>query len=167
MVNNMKKVLIILGIIIIMLCFSTPKVEPVVLMEQPIFNVDEYNLFDLDLTLEDISTLDLKEIINNDMDVISISLRVNPLYKDVVGELKYKYQNVSLNKNISNINKYYVDSIRDKGFMENFDYISVTGIKIDGIEVFCKGSDIVELIYKYKNIRYKDYLNNSYNYLKF
>lgn len=170
MVNNMKKVFIIIGVLVSMYyiySFTHDKIEVVSLREQPVFKIDEYNLFTLDLSEEDITTLDLKDIITKDMDIESISLRVNPLYKDIVGIIKYKYQNISLKRNISNMTNYYIDSIRNKGIMENFDYISITGIKIDEIEVYTKGEDIINLIYKYRNIRYKDYLNNSYNYLQF
>ena len=165
----MKKIIIIIAVIMSMnLIYNyTHRSKPVVLKEQPMFKIDEYNVFYLDLSEEEITTLNLNKIVNKNMDLINIVLDVNKLYRDKIGYINYKYQNISFKRNMNKLTDEYVTLIKDKGFIDNFDYISVTGIKIVGIELYTSGQEIVDLLYKYPNIRYKDYLNNNYKYLKF
>ena len=167
----MKKIIIICSVFFIVFIIYNitykEEVIPVSLKEEVVFNIDEYNVFYLDLSEEDITTLNLKDIIFKDMDIISLNLYVNPIYKDKIGDIKYKYQDISLKRNIENMTNYYIDTIKNKGIIDDFSYLKVTGIKIIELEVYAKGRDIINLAYKYKNIKYKDYLNNNYNYIKF
>lgn len=142
-------------------------IKPVLLKEQPVFKVDEYNIFYLDLYGEDITTLNISKLVNNNMDIINIILDVNKIYKDKLGYINYKYQNMSLKKNITSLTNEYKDLIRKQGIVDNFDYISETGIKIVGIELYTSGEEIVNILYKYPNIKYKDYLSGNLKQLKF
>ena len=68
---------------------------------------------------------------------------------------------------INRFTKYYIDTIKQKGINDNFSDVSITGIKIKELEVYAKGSDIVNMIYLKPKIKYKNFLNENYNYLNF
>lgn len=137
------------------------------LKETPIFKLDDYNVFYLDLEDEDINTLNLNKYITHDMEIISIIPYVNPIYKDKIGNLKYNFSTVSYQNNINNFTKYYKDTINNSGYLDNLSEVDVNGIKINEIEVYTKGSNIVDLIYQKPKIKYKNFLSDNYKYLEF
>ena len=164
----MKKiVIIILSLFSIYFIYNTilPKTVPVSLNVHTNFNLEDYNVFYLDLTETDINTLNLNKKIISNIDIISITPYVNPIYKDLVGDMKYNFSNnMSLKRNVNKFTKIYKDTIKNKGYIDDLNYINNNGIKILEMEVYAKGSDIVNLIYE-SNIKYKTVLNGTYDYL--
>lgn len=171
MVKYMKKIIIIFSIVflifIININHKNEKVEEVSLNEKTVFNIDEYNVFKLNLEEENITTLNLGNIITKDMNIISIIPYVNPLYIDKIDPIKYKYENMSLKKNMAKLTNYYIDYIKDKGIVDDLNYIKVDGLKIIELEVYARGSDIVNMAYNYRKIKYKNLLTNDYQYFPF
>lgn len=171
MVSFMKKVIMIfivfLSMYFIYNIFNKEEVLTVSLKEETFFHLDDYNVFYLNLEEEEITTLNLDKILTNDIDIISITGYINPIYTDKIGNIKYKFENISYKKNINRFTKYYIDTIKQKGINDNFSDVSITGIKIKELEVYAKGSDIVNMIYLKPKIKYKNFLNENYNYLNF
>lgn len=165
----MKQVLIILLTIFCLYGIYTynNKTVPVSLKETPFFNLDDYNVFYLNLEEEDITTLNFNKYVTHNMDIISITPYVNPIYKDKISNLKYNFSTLSYKSNINNFTKYYKKTIDDSGYLDNLSEIEVNGIKINEVEVYALGSDIVDLIYQKPKIKYKNFLNDNYNYLEF
>ena len=130
------------------------------------FKIDDYNVFYLDLSEANINTKNIKKFIPKDVDIISLTPYVNPIYENKIGDLKYKFMsNLSLNRNINNFIKYYKDTIKENNYIDDINYIDIEGIKILELEVYAKGIDIVDIIYNDSNIRYKIVFNGEYNYL--
>ena len=169
MVNYMKKGLIVLAVFLTL--FGIYKIRnreetaPVVLQENVMFNLEDYNVFYLNLEEEDINSSNLSKYITSDMTIISINPFINPIYSEKIGSLKYKFTTESYKKNMSNFIKYYKKSIKDYGFLDDLSYIDVNGIKLNEIEIYARGSDIVNFIYQKPKTKYKNFLNESYNYL--
>lgn len=165
----MKKLLIILLIVlgIYIVCRNNnQEVVPVSLNIHTDFNLEDYNVFYLDLKDEDINTLNINKKIPSSIDVISITPYVNPIYKDKIEPLKYSFvNNISIKRNINNFTKWYTDTINNTGYIDDLNYIKNNGIKILEMEVYAKGEDIVKLIYE-SNIKYKTVLYGEYNYLE-
>lgn len=170
MVSFMKKVLIVCLVFLLLYGVyrvRNNKVVSVSLETNTFFNLDDYNVFYLSLEEENISTLNLKNILSSDITIISITPYINPIYADKISSLKYKFENISYKRNITNFTKYYINSIEEHGYNDDLSYINVNGIKINEIEVYAKGSDIVNMIYVKPKIKYKNFLNSDYNYLSF
>ena len=166
----MKKVtIIILSILCLYVIYKINFVKtlPVSLTTYPVFNMNDYNIFYLDLSEDNITTLNINKTISNDIDIISVTPYVNPIYKKTLGNLKYKFiHNISRNRNIHNFVKYYKNTIKGTGYLEDLNYISIDGIKILEIEVYAKGEDIIKLLYKNNKIKYKTVSKNEYKYLE-
>ena len=130
------------------------------------FNVNDYNIFYLDLSETDITTKNINKYISDDISIVSITPYINPIYKDKVGTLKYNFMsNLSVKKNINQFIKYYKDTISSYDYIDDIDYVTKDGIKIMEMEVYANGIDIVNLIYDNNNIRYKIVFNGEYDYL--
>ena len=166
----MKKVIVIIMSILclyIIYKINFIRVKPVSLTTYKVFNMEDYNVFYLDLSEDDITTLNISKILNSDIDIISLIPYVNPIYKKTLGDLKYRFSpNISRNKNIRNFIKCYKDTIKETGYLEDLNYINIDGIKILEIEVYAKGEDIINLLYKNNKIKYKIVNNNEYKYLE-
>ena len=165
----MKKfIVIILSILCIYVIYKINfiRTEPVSLTIYPTFNMNDYNIFYLDLSNSNITTLTINKTISKDIDIVSLTPYVNPIYKNTLGDLKYKFStNISRNRNIHNFIKYYKNTIKEAGYLEDLNYISIDGIKILEVEVYAKGEDIVKLLYNNELIKYKTVDNSTYKYL--
>lgn len=170
MVSFMKKVLIILCVFLSL--YGVYKIRrnnksiPVSFNTDTFFNLDDYNVYYLSLEEENITTHNLNTIITSDMTIISINPYVNPIYSNKIN-LKYTFENISYKKNIRNFIRYYKDTINKSGINDDLNYIDIDGIKINEMEVYAKGSDIVNMIYSNPYIKYRNYINKNYNYLEF
>lgn len=166
----MKKILVIVLVITslyLVYRINYPKVDTVSLNINTNFKLDDYNVFYLDLSEEDITTKNLNKYISNSVEIISITPYVNPIYKDKISSLKYNFMNnISLKRNINNFVNYYKDSIKETGLIDDINYIDIDGIKIMEMEVYAKGSDILEMLYQKDKIKYKTVFNGTYKYLE-
>lgn len=163
----MKKVIILSCIIVgLFLAVSLRKeeVKQVSFSYNVNFNLEDYNLFYLDLAGSNITTNNLKNYINN-MEVISISLYINPSY-DKVGNIEYSFvSNISFKRNMDKLKNIYIDTIKKEYPTENFSSLDIDGIKIDKLVLYAKGMDIVNLLDSEKNIKYKTVFNGTYKYI--
>ena len=99
------------------------------------------------------------------MDIITLIPYINPIYEDKL-DLTYNFTpNISNKKNISNFINYYKNAIKEKGYIDDLNYIDIDGIKIQKVKVYGKGIDIYKFIYD-NNIRYKTVVNGIYEYLE-
>ena len=143
---------------------NNEKIKPVSINTLTNFSMEDYNVFYLDLSESNITTKNIGKYFKN-VDIISIIPYVNPIYKDKI-DLKYNFvNNVSLRKNINDFINYYKNSIKNKGYLDNLDYIDIDGIKINEISVYGKGIEIYKIIYD-NNIKYKTVFNGIYEYLE-
>lgn len=130
------------------------------------FKIDDYNVFYLDISETDITTKNIDKYISKNIDIISITPYINPIYKDKIDNIKYNFMsNLSLKKNINKFENYYKDIINSYNYIDDIDYNIKDGIKILELEVYARGIDIVNLIYDNNEIRYKIVFNGEYNYL--
>ena len=163
----MKKVFII--ILIILGLYGIYKInnkETIPVSNISNFNIDDYNVFYLDLSESSISTNNIDKFIPKSVDIISITPYINPIYKDKIGNLKYNFMsNLSVKKNINNFINYYKETIDSYNYIDDIEYSVKDGIKILELEVYARGIDIVNIIYKDNNIKYKIVFNGDYNYL--
>lgn len=164
----MKRFLIALLIIISLYAIYkiNYKVLPVSINSNDI-NLEDYSVYYLDLSEEDITTLNLHKYIPSTVDIISITPYVNPIYKDKIKSLKYSFlSNISYKRNINNFIDYYKNTIKGTGYIDDINYINVDGIKILELEVYASGSDIVNIMYTKSKIKYKTVLKSEYKYLE-
>ena len=165
----MKKVIIaVLAILSLYIVYKInyKKIEPVSINVEANFSLEDYNVFYLDLSEEGITTLNLHKYIPSSVDIIAITPYVNPIYKDKIKSMKYSFaNNISYKRNINNFVKFYKDTIKNTGFIDDISYIDVDGIKIEELEVYAKGSDIINVLYVKDKIKYKTVLNGIYKYL--
>lgn len=130
-------------------------------------NLDDYSVYYLDLSEEDIRTINLSKFIPKTVEIVSLTPYINPIYKNKIKSLKYSFRpNLSLKKNLNNFTNYYKDTIKEYGFLDDLNYINVDGIKILELEVYAKGSDIINIMYVRNKIKYKTVLKNEYKYLE-
>ena len=128
------------------------------------FSMEDYNVFYLDLTDSFITTKNMYKYFKN-VDIISINPYINPIYKDKI-DLRYNFQsNISLKKNITNFINHYKTSIKNKGYIDDLNYIDIDGIKIEEITIYGKGIEIYKIIYD-NNIKYKRVFYSEYEYLE-
>ena len=162
----MKKLLII--VLIILGIFLIPKKENIIpVSSSSHFKLDDYYVFYLDLKDEDINTSNILKNIKDQIDIISITPYINPIYENKIGDLKYSFMpNISKKKNISNFIKYYKENIKSLNYIEDINNIDLNGIKINEVVVFAKGSDIIELLYNKNKIKYKKVFYEEYEYLE-
>ena len=165
----MKRVLIVLLVIISLYTIYkfNNRTLPVSIDNSVDINLDDYSVYYLDLSEEDIRTINLSKFIPKTVEIVSLTPYINPIYKNKIKSLKYSFRpNLSLKKNLNNFTNYYKDTIKEYGFLDDLNYINVDGIKILELELYAKGSDIINIIYVRNKIKYKTVLKNEYKYLE-
>ena len=165
----MKRVLIVLLVIISLYTIYkfNNRTLPVSIDNSVDINLDDYSVYYLDLSEEDIRTINLSKFIPKTVEIVSLTPYINPIYKNKIKSLKYSFRpNLSLKKNLNNFTNYYKDTIKEYGFLDDLNYINVDGIKILELELYAKGSDIINIMYVRNKIKYKTVLKNEYKYLE-
>lgn len=160
----MKKIFLLVIILLGICIFSGEKVKPVsYLNNNANFNLEDYNIYYLNLEDENITTKNISKYVNN-MDVISMHLYVNPIYEKIIGKIKYDFNNnISLKQNIKNMVNYYKELLESKSFIEDKIYDE---IKINEVVVYANGNDILNLLYENNLIKYKRVFKGEYKYLE-
>lgn len=105
-------------------------------------NDDSYNLYVL--YTDNLST---KNIVNyfSDIDVIRIYPRVNPIYKNNIGNVSYKINSSDLFYEINMFKEEYLSLIKKNSYLD-YNYLYLNGIDIERIDVYISNNDLYKLL---------------------
>ena len=89
----MKRVLIVLLVIISLYTIYkfNNRTLPVSIDNSVDINLDDYSVYYLDLSEEDIRTINLSKFIPKTVEIVSLTPYINPIYKNKIKSLKYSF----------------------------------------------------------------------------
>lgn len=105
---------------------------------------DSYNIYSIS-----INNLNTKNFFSyfDGICVIRIFPKINPIYKNVLGNLSYKFSSTDINSEISLFNKYYLSIIKKNSYSD-YNYLYINGIDIDKVFIYISEKDLYNFLNK-------------------
>ena len=109
---------------------------------------DSYRVYTI--TIEGLNTKNIYNYLN-DVKILRIYPRINPIYKDKIGNVFYQFRGVD---DIEIFTKEFLKLIKKNSF-DDYNYSYICGVDIEKLDVIIKGSELYDLINKY-NVKIVD-----------
>ena len=119
-----------------------------------IFNIDskdDYSYLKNDLSYSlysvSIKNLNTKNMLNyfNNINVVRIYPKVNPIYMDRIGNVSYKLRSSNLSSEINYFRNSYLSFIKKNSYLD-YNYLYINGVGIDKVDVYMSGSDLYRFL---------------------
>ncbi len=96
-----------------------------------------------------IENLNTNNFINyfKEVNVISIYPKVNPIYKDKIGNIYYKFINNNISEEIEKFKYNYIKLIKKNSYSD-YNYLYVSGINIDKVLIYISNKELNNFINK-------------------
>lgn len=145
----MRKIFVLLIIIIVCVFCRLIIIKSDRVMPTFNENVNNYDVYILDLSKENINTSNIMNYFDN-IKIIEIYPYINPIYKKLINLSSYSFNTILSNKkNISLFINEYLTQIENNSLKEEIVIYKVNGIKINKIKVYASSKDINYLINNY------------------
>ena len=147
----MRKIFFLLIIIIIIVCVFCRLIIIKSDRVMPTFNenVNNYDVYILDLSKENINTSNIMNYFDN-IKIIEIYPYINPIYKKLINLSSYSFNTILSNKkNISLFINDYLTQIENNSLKDEMVKYKVNGIKVNKIKVYASSKEISYLINNY------------------
>ena len=99
---------------------------------------DSYNLYYV--SIDNLNTLNFFSYFKG-FNVIRVYPYVNPIYKNMIGEVSYEFSSNNINNEINLFNRYYLDLIKKNSYSD-YNYLYINGIFIEKVLVYANGPDL-------------------------
>ena len=109
---------------------------------------DSYRVYTI--TIEGLNTKNIYNYLN-EVKILRIYPRINPIYKDKIGNVFYQFRGVD---DIEIFTKEFLKLIKKNSF-DDYNYSYICGVDIEKLDVIIKGSELYDLINKY-NVKIVD-----------
>ena len=109
---------------------------------------DSYRVYTI--TIEGLNTKNIYNYLN-EVKILRIYPRINPIYKDKIGNVFYQFRGVD---DIEIFTKEFLKLIKKNSF-DDYNYSYICGDDIEKLDVIIKGSELYDLINKY-NVKIVD-----------
>lgn len=114
-----------------------------------IFSVKSYSLNSDSYRVRSLyfSNLSTNNIIDyfSDKVVIRMYPRINPIYKERIGDVSYKVQGDSLSSELDLFRDKYLSFIKKNSYLD-YNYLYMNGISIDRLDVYISDDDLNNLV---------------------
>lgn len=111
-------------------------------------NDDSYNIYSV--SIENLNTKNFHTFFSG-VDVVRIYPSVNPIYKNKIGEVSYRFRSSNIDKEINVFRQNYLEFIKKNSYKE-YNYLYVNGIFIDKVDIYISGNDLYKLFVLYDGL---------------
>lgn len=134
----MKKIFIIL-IICILLSTITTKSYNIYHIPK---NDNLYNIYTV--SINNLNTKNFKKYFNKTK-INKIYPKINPIYKNIIGNVSYKFKTNNINEEIDTFKKSYLKLIKKNSYSD-YNYLFINGINIDKVEILATEEEINDFL---------------------
>lgn len=103
---------------------------------------ESYGLYSL--YLEGINTDNFLSYFS-DINVVRIYPYINPIYKNRIGDISYKFDRFNKSYEINSFRNMYLDLIKKNSYLD-YNYLYLNGISIDRVDVYMSGIDLYNFL---------------------
>jgi len=161
-----KKIFVLFLFIVLLNILVSPKNKSLVTVfneDLKTASSDDYKIYTVYTSTDNINTNNLKEILNNfNSKYINIMPYINDIYKNKIENQINYYQLDTTNYEIS-ITRFidnYLKVLKSNGLYKDINMVNVEGVKISKIEVFTSINELNKIINKYPNVTYNSLNKN-------
>lgn len=141
--DYMKKIFLVLFLIIF---FGIRNVKSI--NYDYLINDESYDLHTI--SIENLTTKNFIDFLSN-INVVGLYPSINPIYKDKIGNLYYKFNSSNNRFEIDSFIQSYLSLIKKNSYSD-YNYLYTNGIGIDKIDVYMSGSELYNFILSNKNL---------------
>lgn len=99
---------------------------------------ESYNLYTI--TIDNLNTKNIFNYLEN-IKIVRIYPKVNPIYKNSIGNISYKVRGIGLVNDIKLFSTNYLSLIKKNSY-DDYNYLYINGIDIEKLEIYIKSSDL-------------------------
>lgn len=111
-------------------------------------NDDSYNIYSV--SIENLNTKNFHTFFSG-VDVVRIYPSVNPIYKNKIGEVSYRFRSSNVDKEINVFRQNYLEFIKKNSY-KDYNYLYVNGIDISKVDIYISGSKLYKLLTLYEDL---------------
>jgi len=111
-------------------------------------NDDSYNIYSV--SIENLNTKNFHTFFSG-VDVVRIYPSVNPIYKNKIGEVSYRFRSSNIDKEINVFRQNYLEFIKKNSY-KDYNYLYVNGIDISKVDIYISGSKLYKLLTLYEDL---------------
>lgn len=111
-------------------------------------NDDSYNIYSV--SIENLNTKNFHTFFSG-VDVVRIYPSVNPIYKNKIGEVSYRFRSSNIDKEINVFRQNYLEFIKKNSY-KDYNYLYVNGIDISKVDIYISGSKLYKLLTLYEEL---------------
>lgn len=149
MVKSMKQLVLTVILLVLLLNISLKEDTQLVFNEE-----DGFNFYKITLQDKILSTKKIEEYFSN-VEILTLTPYVNPLYKNQILEQSFQFDTVSISKNVFNLTNKYIYLLQKNGYVKDVIKIKLDGMYIKNMIVYCSEEMIVHLKNKIPTLQYK------------
>lgn len=98
-------------------------------------NDDSFNIYSI--SIDNLNTKNINKYLS-DFKVLKVNVDVNPLYKNILGDVSFNLQSDDLVSEMEILKSNYLSLIKKNSFLD-YDYLYINGIKISDVLVYTSG----------------------------
>lgn len=134
----MKKIFLLL---IICILLSTMTTKSYIIYHIP-KNDNIYNIYTI--SIENLNTKNFTNYFQKTK-INKIYPKINPIYKNMIGNISYKFKTNNINQELNTFKKSYLKLIKKNSYTD-YNYIYVNGINIEKVEIQATEEEINKII---------------------
>lgn len=134
----MKKILLIITICILLSIVSVKSYN----RYKELQNDNSYNIYTV--SIDNLNTENFTNYFKN-IEVVKIYPQVNPVYKNILGNISYKFSSNNIQNEINSFKKYYLSAIKKNSYSD-YDYLYFNGINIDKVSIYTSGNELYKFL---------------------
>ena len=134
----MKKIFLLL---IICILLSTMTTKSYIIYHIP-KNDNLYNIYTI--SIENLNTKNFTNYLKKTK-INKIYPKINPIYKNMIGNISYKFKTNNINQELNTFKKSYLELIKKNSYTD-YNYIYVNGINIEKVEIQATEEEINKII---------------------
>lgn len=103
---------------------------------------DSYNLYFV--SIENLNTKNFLSYFDG-ISVVRLYPSVNPIYKNMLGDISYKFFSNNISHEINSFSNYYLSMIKKNSYSD-YNYLYINGISIDKVLIYISGIDLYSFL---------------------
>lgn len=103
-------------------------------------NDDSFNIYSI--SIDNLNTKNINKYLS-DFKVLKVNVDVNPLYKNILGDVSFNLQSDDLVSEMEILKSNYLSLIKKNSFLD-YDYLYINGIKISDVLVYTSGRKLYD-----------------------
>lgn len=105
---------------------------------------DSYNLYSV--SIDNLNTKNFLSYFDG-INVIRLYPKVNPIYKNIMRDISYKFSGDNISHEINSFNNYYLSLIKKNSYSD-YNYLYINGIPIDKVSIYISESELYNFLNK-------------------